>query len=181
MFAVVEIVAPGMTLDHWLLTSHMLLLLSLQFFLSSTAYFSPDGLPTPLAIGGAAIHVILGIYILKQTNRVRCVFDKKTFEFKNIKGNELVTKPNKNYVKGTINKWDCSKVVDFGYIPSKSYPLITWFKETETPPNTWGEYGLWGKVWTNPSPTSPAVHFFPGFIDMETWEKEMFKRGAKKL
>lgn len=133
-----------------------------------------------LAWAGAAIHVILGYYVLKQTDRVRCVFDKSSFEFKNIKGNELVRKPNKNYVKGTINKWNCATTVDFGYFPSKSYPLVVWFKETETPSNTWGDYGLWGQWLQNPSPTAPAIHFFPGFIDIDTWEKEMLARGAKR-
>lgn len=159
----------------------LLLICTIQF----AVYLGPDGpwttwnVPAEAAIG-AAIHLILGYYVLKQTQRVRCVFDKKSFEFKNIKDNQLVTKPNKNYVKGTINKWDCDAVVDFGYFPSKSYPLITWFKETDTSSAQWGEYGLWGQLFTDPMPNAPAIHFFPGFIDMERWEREMRKRGAQQ-
>lgn len=128
---------------------------------------------------GAAIHVILGIYVYKQTQRVRCVFDKTSFEFKNIHKptNTLVTKPNQNYVKGGINRWECDTVTDYGYFPSKSYPLITWFQETETPHNQWGQYGPWGKVVTM-NPRAPAIHYFPGFIDMDQWEYEMKRRGA---
>jgi hypothetical protein len=74
---------------------------------------------------------------------------------------------------------NCATTVDFGYFPSKSYPLIVWFKETQTPVNTWGEYGLWGKLLQNPSPQSASIHFFPGFVDIQSWEKEMLARGAQ--
>ena len=133
-------------------------------------------------VAGAAIHLVLGGYIWKQTDRVRCVFDSQnTFEFKNLKkSGELVRKPNLNYVKGTINRWKCGTTVDFGYVPSKIFPLIVWFKETETPPDTWGQYGQWGKLFANRSKTAPsAIHFFPGFVDIDRWESEMLSRGAK--
>lgn len=153
----------------------------------SVAFAAPTvfylyGIDSQLGVAGSLIHAVLAIYLYKQTQRVRCVFDKNSFEFKNLKNGQLITKPNKNYVKGTINKWDCSKTVDFGYVPNKSFPLITWFKETETPPGTWGQYGLWGKIWSNVGDLkgAPSIHFFPGFIDMKTFETEMLARGATK-
>lgn len=133
-----------------------------------------------MGVGGALVHAVLATYLFKQTQRVRCVFDDRTFEFKNLKGDQLVTKPNKNYVKGTVNRWTCAKTVDFGYIPAKSFPLITYFYETETPDDTWGQYGLWGKIWSGVNKKGPSAHFFPGFIDIDAWEDEMLKRGAKK-
>jgi hypothetical protein len=144
--------------------------------------FQNDGHPPPLAYAGAAIHLILGIYVWKQTNRVRCVFDKDSFEFKNIKDGELVTKPNKNYVRGTLNRWKCKSTTQFGYVPSKAFPLVTFFLETETDNEKWGQYSWWGQFFSNTySKDQPTMHFFPGFIDIDTWEEEMLKRGAKKI
>jgi len=126
------------------------------------------------------------VYVFNQTKRVRCVFEGKDFEFKNLnKEGKLVRKPNKNYVKGTINRWDCSKTVDYGFAPSKALPLITYFWETGTGNDAWGEYSWWGKFWTGiarerQDGTTAHVHFFPGFIDVDKWETELLARGASK-
>lgn len=133
-------------------------------------------------MAAAGVHVILGWYIYTQTDRVRCVFDKQgNFEFKNIKNGELVTKPNKNYVRGTINRWKCNTIKNYGFFPSQSFPLITYFSESETDRNQWGQYGQWGKFFTQTyTDETPVLHFFPGFIDVEAWEEGIVARGATK-
>jgi len=75
-----------------------------------------------------------------QTRRVRCVFEKDSFEFYNIKGPKLdltagarlEQKPD-NYVSGTINRWKYDTITNYGFFPSLDFPVICYFKETETP------------------------------------------------
>lgn len=75
-----------------------------------------------------------------QTRRVRCVFENDSFEFYNIKGPKLdldngaklVQKPD-NYVSGTINRWKYDTIINYGFFPSLDFPVICYFKETETP------------------------------------------------
>ena len=75
-----------------------------------------------------------------QTRRVRCVFEKDGFEFYNIKGHKLdldngarLEKKPDNYVSGTQNRWKYDTIINYGFFPSLEYPVICYFKETETP------------------------------------------------
>ena len=75
-----------------------------------------------------------------QTLRVRCVFEKDSFEFYNIKGHKLdldngarLEEKPANYVSGTQNRWTYDSIVNYGFFPSLEYPVICYFKETETP------------------------------------------------
>lgn len=75
-----------------------------------------------------------------QTRRVRCVFEKDSFEFYNIKGPSLdfekgawLEKKPDNYVSGTPNRWKYDTIINYGFFPSQEFPVICYFKETETP------------------------------------------------
>ena len=86
-----------------------------------------------------------------QTRRVRCVFEKDSFEFYNIKGPKLdlnngaklVQKPD-NYVSGTINRWKYDTITNYGFFPSLDVPVICYFKETETPEVSWFGFVIMG-------------------------------------
>lgn len=100
----------------------------------------PDGSPSLIGIFGGGFHVIFAALLWVQTKRVRCVFEKDAFEFYNIqgkgldleKGAKLVKKPD-NYVSGTRNRWKYDKIINYGFFPSMDFPVICYFKETETP------------------------------------------------
>lgn len=75
-----------------------------------------------------------------QARRVRCVFEKDGFEFYNIKGPHLdlekgayLEKKPANYVAGTRNRWKYDTIINYGFFPSFEFPVICYFKETETP------------------------------------------------
>jgi hypothetical protein len=75
-----------------------------------------------------------------QTDRVRCVFEKDAFEFYNLKdrgnGPQLEAKRN-NYVADTKNRWKYDSIINYGFFPSEQFPVICYFKETETPEWKW--------------------------------------------
>ena len=103
-----------------------------------------DGTPSLVGIFGAGFHILFATLLWVQTSRVRCVFEKDAFEFYNIrgprldldKGAELVRKPD-NYVSGTQNRWKYDTIINYGFFPSEQFPVICYFKETETPEWKW--------------------------------------------
>ncbi len=104
-----------------------------------TAY-ELDGSPSLIGIFGGGFHVLFSALLWVQTRRVRCVFEKDGFEFYNIKGPKLdlekgawlQEKPS-NYVSGTRNRWTYDSIINYGFFPSLEFPVICYFKETETP------------------------------------------------
>lgn len=113
-------------------------------FLALTASLSGtkgvDGGPSLVGVTGGLFHMLFATLLWVQTRRVRCVFEKDSFEFYNIKGPKLdlnngaklVQKPD-NYVSGTINRWKYNTITNYGFFPSLDFPVICYFKETETP------------------------------------------------
>jgi Protein of unknown function (DUF3119) len=89
---------------------------------------------------GGIFHMLFASLLWVQTRRVRCVFEKDSFEFYNIKGPKLDLKAGArleqkpdNYVSGTINRWKYDTITNYGFFPSLDFPVICYFKETETP------------------------------------------------
>jgi hypothetical protein len=99
-----------------------------------------DGTPSLIGVAGGAFHMLFAALLWVQTRRVRCVFEKDSFEFYNIKGPSLdfekgawlEKKPN-NYVVGNANRWKYDTIINYGFFPSQEFPVICYFKETETP------------------------------------------------
>lgn len=80
-----------------------------------------------IALAGASFHLIFGRFLWVQTDRVRCVFEKDSFEFYNLKDGELTQKPS-NYVADTANRWKYDTIVNYGFFPSEDFPVICYFK-----------------------------------------------------
>ena len=127
-------------------------------------------------------HLLFAALLGVQTRRVRCVFEKDAFEFYNIKGNKLdlekgarlERKPD-NYVAGTINRWKYDTIINYGFFPSLDFPVICYFKETETPEWQWNR---WFAAFDSYGRGQP--HFFPGICNARQFKKEMEARGVKR-
>jgi Protein of unknown function (DUF3119) len=108
--------------------------------LTASVAYDPAGFPSIIGVAGGLFHMLFATLLWIQTRRVRCVFEKDSFEFYNIKGPKLdlengaklEQKPD-NYVAGTINRWKYDKIINYGFFPSLDFPVICYFKETETP------------------------------------------------
>lgn len=80
---------------------------------------------------------LLGLLLIIQTGKVRFVFDKEAMEVfvakKDDKGDE-VNASRENFVVGGKNRWKYSTFTEWFFIPSKSFPILMYFKENQTSP-----------------------------------------------
>ena len=90
------------------------------------------------------------------------------------KGAKLVQKPD-NYVAGTINRWSYDSITNYGFFPSLEFPVIIYFKETETPTEQWNK---WFAAFDSYGRGQP--HFFPGISNARQFKAEMENRGVKR-
>lgn len=170
------IIAP----DYWL-SFNVAMLCPLILWYHPSYY--ADGSLSLVGVSGALFHVLFATLLLIQTRRVRAVFEKDAFEFYNIKGPQLdfdkgaklARKPD-NYVSGTVNRWKYDSIVNYGFFPSLDYPLIVYFKETETPPSQWNKWFAALDFFNDLG----QPHFFPGICNARQFKNEMERRGVKR-
>jgi NIMA (never in mitosis gene a)-related kinase len=105
-----------------------------------------------------------------QAGRVRFTFDDEAFELKTSTDDpEVLSDSGENIVVGGANRWNYNTWVNYDYFPSKEFPILVYFKETQTPEEKWGEGpgGLDKKG-------GGQVHFFPAICNVEELDS-MFK------
>jgi hypothetical protein len=144
--------------------------------------YADDGSLSVIGVAGGSFHLLFAALLWVQTRRVRLVFHKDGFEFYNIKGPHLdldngawlEAKPD-NYVSGTRNRWSYDSIINYGFFPSIEFPVICYFKETETPDWKWNR---WFAAFDSYGRGQP--HFFPGIVDVYQFRDEMEARGVKR-
>ncbi|KAL7574932.1 hypothetical protein ACA910_010758 [Epithemia clementina (nom. ined.)] len=144
--------------------------------------YAADGSPSLIGLSGGLFHLLFAGLLWVQTRRVRCVFEKDAFEFYNIKGPHLdlergahlESKP-ANYVSGTRNRWKYDSITNWGFFPSEVFPVICYFKETETPEWKWNR---WFAAFDSYGRGQP--HFFPGICNVAQFKEQMESRGVKR-
>lgn len=141
-----------------------------------------DGGLSLIGIAGGLFHILFAGLLWIQTMRVRCVFEKDAFEFYNIKGPKLdldkgawLQEKPANYVSGTQNRWKYDSIINYGFFPSEEFPVICYFKETDTPEEQWDK---WFAAFDSYGRGQP--HFFPGICNVHQFKREMEKRGVKR-
>ena len=98
---------------------------------------------------GAAFHAYAAGLFAVQATRLRVIFDKDSFEFKKVVSAVGPTKlkdAGSNFVVGGKNRWAYKSFVNWDFYPSYNFPLLVYFKETQTPKKD-GSVG--------------QIHFFP--------------------
>eukprot|EP00546_Thalassionema_frauenfeldii_P010586 CAMPEP_0178918178 /NCGR_PEP_ID=MMETSP0786-20121207/13681_1 /TAXON_ID=186022 /ORGANISM="Thalassionema frauenfeldii, Strain CCMP 1798" /LENGTH=256 /DNA_ID=CAMNT_0020591857 /DNA_START=53 /DNA_END=823 /DNA_ORIENTATION=- len=141
-----------------------------------------DGSLSLIGVCGGMFHMLFASLLWVQTRRVRCVFEKDGFEFYNIKGPSLdfakgayLDKKPDNYVAGTRNRWKYDTIINYGFFPSLQFPVICYFKETETPEEKWDK---WFAAFDSYGRGQP--HFFPGICNARQFRAEMEARGVNR-
>lgn len=128
--------------------------------------------------------LLFGLFLAFQTTTLRFEFDDDAFSLVRSDG----TSTGENVVVGGENSWRYSSFVNRDYFPSQSFPILVYFKETQTPEEQWnigpGEQAN-SKKNIAKGAVPGQVHFFPAIGNVEAMEKafkshECAKLGLKK-
>ena len=100
-----------------------------------------------LLIGGLV--TLLASLFAVQAGRIRFVFDKDCFELKTVDslGSDVLADSGENIIVGGANRWKYTSFVNYDFFPSLDFPILVYFKETQTPKPDGSEPG--------------QIHFFP--------------------
>ena len=74
----------------------------------------------------------IGALLTVQAGRVRFQFDSDALEIKVDKGNDDLANSRENFVVGGKNRWNYKSFTDWYFIPNKNFPVLMYFKETQT-------------------------------------------------
>lgn len=134
---------------------------------------------------------LLGLLFLVQTFRIRFVFNEdNALELITVNPFTGETKSSgENVVVGGANVWSTSTIVNYDFFPpiesSPVGPILVYFKETQTPSETWNQ-GPGAKA-NDPEKIAAGeavagqVHFFPAVCRSEQLRDEFIKRRVTKL
>lgn len=135
---------------------------------------------------------LLGLLFLVQTFRIRFRFtEDNELELVNVSNllSGEVESSGENLVVGGANIWKCDTIVNYDFFPpidsSPVGPILVYFKETQTPEESWGEGP--GAIANKPEKIASGeavagqVHFFPAVCNSEQLLAEFEKRQCAKL
>ena len=137
------------------------------------------------------IVTLLGLLFLVQTFRIRFVLNEdNAFELVTVNPFTGETKDSgENVIVGGANVWATSSIVNYDFFPpidsSPVGPILVYFKETQTPSETWSEGP--GAKSNDPAKIAAGeavagqVHFFPAVCKSEQLRDEFVKRQVAKL
>jgi len=159
---------------------------SYNLALGSLAIGAAFGVPgSPLksklsAFLGAIPLTIFGLFLVFQTTTLRFTLDDDNFSLVKSSGESL----GENVVVGGENVWAYNKFVNYDFFPSRSFPILVYFKETQTPEDQWnvgpGEQANSEEAIANGA-VPGQVHFFPAIANTEDLISGFEKHGCAKL
>ena len=130
----------------------------------------------------SGVHIFLATFFAIQAKRIRFVFDETAFELQTVDLNakadskEVLKKSGENIVVGGANRWDYDKFVNWDFFPSVDFPILVYFKETQTPRELWdtasGQYD---------SRKNGQIHFFPAIANSKQLQEQFGLRGCAKV
>ena len=135
----------------------------------------PGSIICPPSIWGVVqggLNLLFASFLAVQAQKICFVFDETSFELKHVdfgKSEEVLKESGENFVVGGANRWDYDTFVNYDFFPSVDYPILVYFKETQTPKEQWNEGpGQMDKV------GGGQLHFFPAIANVKQL-KEQFE------
>lgn len=136
--------------------------------------------PSILGVVQGGLNILFASFLAVQANRIRFVFDSTSFELKNVdigaSDSEILKSSGENFVVGGANRWDYDSFVNYDFFPSEKYPVLVYFKETQTPKEKWDEGP--GKLDSN---GGGQVHFFPAIANVKQLKEQFELRGCASV
>ena len=89
--------------------------------------------PSTFGTVASGVHIFLASFFAIQAKRIRFVFDETAFELRIADTKEDLKASGENIVVGGANRWAYDKFVNYDFFPSVDFPILVYFKETQTP------------------------------------------------
>lgn len=159
---------------------------SFNLALGSLALGSVFGVPgSPLknkvtAFVPGALLALFGAFLIFQTATLRFTFDETQFSL--VRAD--LSSTGENVVVGGENRWAYDKFVNYDFFPSESFPILVYFKETQTAESEWdvgpGEQANSAEAIAKGAKRG-QVHFFPAIADVSYLKAGFKTHGCAKL
>lgn len=152
------------------------------FVIATSPANSFPGLPSVAGIVQGGLNLLVAVFLAIQARRIRFVFDQDSFELKNVDFNtsnteDILKESGENIVVGGSNRWTYDSFVNWKFFPSKEFPILVYFKETQTPEELWNE----GPGGLDKSGIGGQLHFFPAIANVKQLAEQFEIRGCAKL
>jgi len=117
------------------------------------------------------LFAIFGLFIAFQTTTLRFTFDDTSFSL--VKADLSTT--GENVVVGGENVWKFDTFVNWDFLPSERFPILVYFRETQTPAAVREEVPLVVDT------LAGQVHFFPAISNTQELKVGFLKHGCTKI
>ena len=100
--------------------------------------------PSVWGVVQGGLYLLFATFLAVQAKRIRFVFDETSFELKTASltasssGEEVLQDSGENVVVGGANRWTYDSFVNWDFFPSEKFPILVYFKETQTPEVSFG-------------------------------------------
>jgi len=137
--------------------------------------------PSTLGVIQGGLNIVFAVFLAIQARRIRFVFDDTSFELKNTDSDPsgsdaTLQESGENFVVGGANRWDYDKFVNWDFFPNEQFPILVYFKETQTPEEKWSEGpGKLDKI------GGGQLHFFPAIANVQQLKEQFEIRGCAKV
>ena len=128
------------------------------------------GITARLFGAGAIVFTLFGGFLWFQTSTLRFKFNDDSFALVKSDGSSI----GENVVVGGENSWKYSSFINYDFLPSESFPILVYFKETQTPENLWVETPI---IVDN---LKGQQHFFPCIANSEELKTNFILHNVKK-
>lgn len=106
---------------------------------------------------GAILFTVFAAFIAFQTTTLRFQFDDTSFSLAKADGGSN----GENIVVGGENRWSYKSFVNYDFLPTEDFPILVYFKETQTPKDSWVEVPI------VVDKAEGQVHFFPAIANVQ--------------
>ena len=115
------------------------------------------GFLSRVGYGVGALFAVFGLFIAFQTTTLRFTFDDASFAL--VKSD--LSSTGENVVVGGENAWKYDTFVNWDFLPSEDFPILVYFRETQTPAASREEVPL------VVDELDGQVHFFPAISNSQ--------------
>jgi len=157
--------------------------LAIGSLIVGAAFGVPSRAPSLLsraAYGVGAFFALFGFFIAFQTTTLRFTFDDTSFAL--VKAD--LSSTGENVVVGGENVWRYDAFVNYDFFPAEQFPILVYFKETQTPKEFWnvgpGEQANSEEALANGAKPG-QVHFFPAIARVDELKAGFKANGCAKL